>query len=181
MLALVRISLDIEYSKNGITADIKVGFIKFRLFPQKEKAKVKKVKKPEKKPEAQAASATKSGGKLSEFKPYLELITKALSDFKRKLKVDELTVHFAAGGENPVAVAIAYGGVTAAMGMIVPILEQNLVIKNRDFETSLSFEIKEPYIYVRAKITSAVWELILIGIPLLRGYMKTRDMRKEEK
>jgi len=183
IISLLRVGIIVVYSESGFVADAIIGFVKIRAFPREKKEKPKKEKKQPKAKKTEPEPEEKKGGRFADFKLMWPYIKSALERLKRKLRVDELTIYFAAGGSDPASVAMSYGGVTAAMGMIIPVLEQNLNILNRDFETSFSFELKEPYIFIRANITAAVWELIYIGLPLFSMYMKTRERksRKEEK
>ncbi len=183
IIMLLRAGVQIEYGENGILADFSIGPLKFRVFPAAGKEKIKRKRRPRETAPPKKEPEREKGGKFSEFRKYLSYISAAGDRLKRKLRVDDLTLYFAAGGSDPAAVAIAYGGVTAAMGMLIPVLEQNFDIRKRDFETSFSYELKEPYIFVRAKISAAVWELIYIGLPILSLYIKSKDTKsgKEEK
>lgn len=183
VILLLRAGVLLVYSEEGFTADVKIGAYRFRAFPQEEKPKEKKVRKYDKKAPPEEKPEKEKGGSLKTFQSYWSAATETLGRLRRRMTVNELTLHVAAGGSDPANVALAYGGVNAAMGMIIPVLEQSLDIKKRDFETSFSFELKEPYIFARLKATAAVWELIYVGWPLFSKYMKTRNTKdgKEEK
>lgn len=181
IILLLRAGILLVYGEEGFFADVKIGPYKFRAFPREEKEEKKKEKKPYKKTEPTEKPVKERGGSLKTFQLYWPSVTETLGRLRRKLTVDELTLYVAAGGSDPANIALAYGGVNAAMGMMIPVLEQSLDIKKRDFETSFSFELREPYIFARLKATAAVWELIYIGLPLLSLYLKTRKHGKEEK
>ncbi len=180
VILLLRVGFQIEYGENGISADARIGPIRFRVLPVKRKEKTGRKMKPREAPAAEKEPEEKKGGKFSEFRKYFSYVSAMKDRLKRKLRVDDLTLYFAAGGSDPVAVAMTYGGVTAAMSALLPVLEQNFDIRKRDFETSFSYELKEPYIYFRAKISAATWELIYIALPMLSLYMKSKDTRSRK-
>ena len=54
-----------------------------------------------------------------------------------------------AAGADPAATA-KFGAVNTVYGMILPLIENNFNIRNRDLRASVNFESDEPYIYVKA-------------------------------
>jgi len=169
LLLLLRVGVVLEYSDEGFLLEFTVGPFSKRIYPGEEKKKPEKEKKPAKAPEREKTE--KKGGAMSNFKKTWAFIRQIILRLRRKFRMDELTLHVTAAGENPVKVALAYGGVSAAVGMILPVLEQNFNIKNRDIKSGFSFEQKEPSIFFRSKLTMAVWQVIYVGLPAIRDYI----------
>ncbi len=183
LVLLIRIGLIVVYDEKGFSAVFLAGPLRFKIAP-----KEKKEKKPKKKRERKVAPKTeepakeKAGG-FATFKTYWPDIKKLLDSLKKGLSIDEITIHYVAAGDDPVAVAITFGGVSAAMGMITSYLEQNFNIRKRDFRSSFNFETHEPCIFLKARITLTIWQSIKFGYPLLTLIRKPKDLqkRKEEK
>ncbi len=185
VILLVRIGLIVVYDEKGFSAVFLAGPFRFRIAPKEEKKK-KPAKKRERKPPKKAgeqAEETEKAGAWATFKSYWPDIKKLLESLKKGLSIDEIIIHYVAAGEDPVAVALTYGGVSAAMGMITSFLEQNFNIRKRDFRSGFNFAANEPCIYLKARITLTVWQSIRLGYPILTLIRKPKDLqkRKEEK
>ncbi len=181
LLFIIRIGLVVAYDEEGLSANFLVGPFRFKIAP-------KEKKKPSKKREHKAEKKTKEPGEekagaFATFKSYWPDIKRLLNTLKKGLLIDEITIHYIAAGDDPVAVAINFGGVSAAMGMITSYLEQNFNIGKRDLRSSCSFEIHKPCIYFKLKITLNMLWVIRLGYPLMALVKGPKDLqkRKEEK
>lgn len=179
LLLAMRVGIVLEYSEEGFLLEIIAGSRSISIYPRelKEKKAVKE-KKPAKRP---AQTAPKKGGRMDAFKDIWVFIKKIIIRLRHKFRMDELIIHSMVAGENPVAVALLYGGVSAAMGMIIPLLEQNFNIKKRDIQSTFSFEFSEPRIFFRAKLTMAVWQVLYVGLPAILDYMKLKRIKEDGK
>ncbi len=159
LVSFLRVGVSAEYSAGGIVAKAHVGPIGILLYPrEKKEEKEKKPKKKEEKPKP---------GLFEELKQQLPAIKKALSRLKRKLLIKELTIYYLAAGEDPAQAAMMFGGVSAGYGVITAILENSFRIKKRDLRANVDFDAEEPYIYIKAKLSLAVWEAVYVGFGLL--------------
>lgn len=182
ILMALRVGVVLQYSEEGFLLELIVGPRSIRLYPRAAKPKrPKKEKKPGKAPEE--SEPEKKGGAIDDFKGIWAFVKKILLRLRRKLRMDELIIHTMAAGEDPATVAISYGVVSAALGMIMPVLEHNFNIKYRDIKSAFSFELKEPCIFFRAKLTMTVWQILYIGLPAIRDYIQLKRIKdgKEEK
>ncbi|SHH50942.1 Protein of unknown function [Sporobacter termitidis DSM 10068] len=171
LVCLLRVGVVVEYGEDGFTADGTVGPVSFRLAPRKEKNKGKR------KQNKKAAEATVKLGRLTGLKNQLPSIRQALSRLRRKLRVNELTIYYMAAGSDPAAAAMYFGAASAGYGFLLPILENSFKIKKRDLRASVNFEETEPYIYLRAKLSLAVWEAFYVGFGLFKNIIKSENMR----
>ena len=170
IISLIRIGVSVEYSDEGLTAKAHAGPISITLYPMEEKAdKKEKKKKPKEKDKAGQP------GVFSQLKSMLPAIKKALSRLRRKLLIKELTIYFLAAGEDPAQAAMMFGGVSAGYGAVTALLENNFRIKKRDLRANVDFDADEPYIYVKAKLSLAVWEAVYVGFGLVWSMAKTRN------
>jgi hypothetical protein len=177
LLALLRVGVTAEYGADGMELRAFAGFVRIDLLrgarkPEKskkaEKIKKQKKEKPEKKP-----------GRARDFRAMLPAILETLGRFKRKLTVKRLTIHYTAAGDDAYSTAMAFGGASVGLGLLTPILENNLKLKRRDFQTSADFTAPEAYIYVNAAISLAVWEIFYIAAAILPAFLKSRGKKTD--
>ena len=175
LICLLRVGIVAVYCESGVIVEAVIGFFRLRLLPARQKKAGKKTVKKASKREA-AESAAKAG-KLAGLKNQLPSIRKALSRLRRKLVINELTVYYMAAGDDPASAALTFGGVSAGYGLLLPILENSFIIKKRDLRATVNFNAAEPYIYVRARLSLAVWEVVYIGGGIMRGLIKSGNTR----
>lgn len=176
LIAFLRVGVTAEYAEDGFVVTASVGFVQFQVYPSLKAKKGRKVvrKKAGKK---NAADTAKKAGRLEMLKGQLPSINQMLARLKRKLLIAELTIYYMAAGEDPAAAALYFGGVSAGYGILIPLLENNFKVRKSDFRTTVSFEAKEPYIYVRARLSLAVWELIYAGFGFVKKLVKSDTMK----
>ena len=171
LIAMLRIGVIAEYGEIDDTdqGDIRVyavaGLLKLRIYPRK--------KTENKKPANQKAKEnTFKAGRLVDLKNQLPAINTLLARLRRKLLINEMTIHYMAAGEDPAAAALWFGGANIGYGFLTALLENNFRIKKRDFRASVSFDKTEPYIYARARFSLAVWEAVYVASALIRALMR---------
>lgn len=141
LLSLTRIGVRAEYNGQQFIISLRLGPAALRVYPLKQKKPKKKkpVKSnPQKKQETPTPAAD---GKLSLLWDLLPVALHAAGNLKRKICVDILEVYvLLASGGDPASVAIAYGSSNAVIGMVLPILEQNLHIRQREIRIEADFQ-----------------------------------------
>ena len=171
LISLLRVGVSAEYSADGVIAKVHIGPVSITLYPQ-EKKKEKKKKPKEKKKEPKP-------GLFEDLKSQLPAIKKALSRLKRKLLIKELTIYYLAAGPDPAAAALTFGGVYAGYGIITAILENNFRIKKRDLRANVDFEAQEPYIYIKARLSLAIWEAVYAAFNLVMSMATGKKIHKK--
>lgn len=172
LICFLRVGMTALYNEDGFGLDAFVGPVAKRIFPsEKAKGKNKKEKRKE------TAEGVIKAGKLEGLRDQLPSLRKALSRLKRKLLIKELTIYYMAAGTDPAAAALYFGAASVGYGMIVPLLENNFNIKKRDMRTAVNFEASEPYIYVKARLSLAVWEVFYVAFGLIVNFIKSENMR----
>lgn len=184
LLAFLRIGVVAEYGAPenaattetaalaGFVVDAFLGPVRLRLYPVIKKKKQKKRKHKETQKNKPGEEVTKAG-RFVELKKQLPAVNTLLGRLKRKLLIKELTVYFMAAGEDPAAAALWFGGANIGYGLLVPLLENNFRVKKRDLRTSVSFEHSEPYIYVCARLSLAVWEAVYVAFALVKSMLRS--------
>ena len=177
LISLLRVGINVEFSEDGILVLVMVGPIGIKIYPAEKKKKKKKPKEKKKK-KKEAEEEKKKPGLLTELKSYWPAIKKTLLRLKRKLLIKELTIYYLAAGPDPAQAALSFGGISAAFGIITAVFENNFRIKKRDLRTAVDFEAEEPYIYIKVKLSLAVWEAVYVVSNLLTTMAKNKNQTK---
>lgn len=190
LLSLVRAGGSAEYSGAGVLVKVRLGVLRFTVYPRKPKQVKDKRKKKKEKTEKKAAQEEepegKPGGSFDLLKRFLPPIADAAGQFKRKVRVDRLYLDLTAAAADPAAAALAFGGANAAIGMIWPVLENNFDIRERRVRTQVDFTRKTPAVYVYAAFSLTLGQGIVLGIKLLARFWKIyaawkRQQNEEQK
>ena len=180
-IAILPIGISAVYDTSGPKVQVLVGPIRLTVYPRKKKAEnAPKKQTPERKDPTQNKQS--SGGSVKDFMPLLKMILDFLREAKGKLRVRILDLKLTLGGDDPCDLAVNYGRAWAAVGNLIPLLEQHFVIKKRDVEVQCDFTSNETRIYARLDLTITVGRLLRLGashgIPALREYLNIMKLRK---
>lgn len=183
LLGQIRFGAQVLYSSAGVKLKLKIGPVKITLLPQKEKKRPEKKPKKSKKPK-KAAEGPPLGPEeiIALVKQALPVALEAAGRLKRKIRVDRLYLDVAVGGEDPAAAATAYGGLNAAIGMIWPLVEQNLHVKDRRIRTRADFLETRTRVDLDAAATLTVGQALALAFwlaPKLPRILRT-IMKKDK-
>lgn len=172
------LGVDAEYSEEGPALKAVAGKLSIPVYPREKKEKKDKRTPKEKKPKDETPKPKeKRGGKISFFKELLGTGLGMLGALRRKLRMEQLTLHLTVGGagDDPAAAAIVYGRAWAAIGGLTPLLEKNFEIHQRDIQAAIDFSERENVIYAHGRITLKLGDILIIavyyGIRALKIYM----------
>lgn len=154
-----------------------------------EKQKKKEEKKAQK--EAEKAFGVKKpkepiGGKIEFFKQLLGLGLNALGCIKRKLILKDLKLYLTVGakGDDAAKGAITYGRAWAAVGALIPVLENTFRIKKRDIQVNLDYFSEKNVIYAQGTIIFLVgdilWIAIYYGVRALKLLLKQKRKGRKQ-
>lgn len=198
LIGRIRLKGFVEYSEEGILAQLRVLWFKITLFPAKPKQekpkkpkkpkepkkpkKLKEPKKPKEKPKDERPLTEKIGGLWSLFRDAVPLVTGAVGKLLRKLRIEELTLHLTWAAEDPADAAMGYGAGEAALGAIWPLLDRTFDIRKRDVGVAVDFTRTEPIIYARALLSFTIGQLVSLGVvygfKALSLFLRHRPKRK---
>ena len=173
IIGLIRVGVIAEYSEDGFDLRAILGPVRMQLVPAKEeetknkkekKSKEKKTKKPISSADKQQKD--KKGGTVQKVKTVLPTVLQTIGRFFKHLRIDVLTIRYAITSDDPYDVALNYGYVSGALGYICPMLDRNFKIKKWDVDVYPCFTTPEESIYIKARATIAIWELIYIILKL---------------
>ena len=184
LLAVLPVGVCLIYNEDGLILSLFLGAIKIRLFPKASKEKKKK-EKPKKQKKAKPASKPqsvkkeRSGGKITDFLPLVDIGLKFLGSFRRKLRVKRLELNYVMAGCD---LALNYGKAWTAVGNIMPLLERIFVIKKRNIQVQCDFAEVSARISARLEITITIGRVVGIavkyGVKALREFLKIKNKNK---
>ena len=190
LLGQIRLGCSVEYSAQGPKVWVHAGILRLCVFPMKKKKPVdtseknKKTKKKQKKtPQTEPLSTTqKLGGALAYIQRLLPIVLQALSQFKKKLKVDVLRLEMISGAKDPADAAFRYGQASADLGALWYSMVEVLDIRDGYARVVPDFDADDMTVYLYGKLCIKLGQLLWIGIYFgLRGLMAFLAVRKQLK
>ncbi len=188
LIGCIPVGVDASYNADGVFLAAKLGPFRLQLLPQKPKKKPKKRKQQQKQPEKAPASSEPqekksnpllSGG-VDGMLQLLDLAFDTLGDLRRKLRVNELTLHVLIGGaEDPAKAAMGYGRAWAAIGAITPSLERLFVIKKRDIRPALDYTISNTQVDAHLVTTITIGRSLALAVHAGIRFLKLLNERKK--
>ena len=200
LLAVLPLGVSARYNAQGPLVRIIAGPVRITVFPLRKKEKKDK-KKPAKVKETVSAPAEpapqnppappkpkqenkgeEKGGSFLDFMPLVKLAFDFLGDFRRKLRLDNLELKLIMAGGDPANLAINYGRAWAAVGNLMPHLENLFVIKKRNVEVECDFTASETLIFLHVDITITLGRLLALvvvyGIRAVKEFLNLTNQRK---
>ena len=188
LIGCIPVGVDARYSADGVFLTAKLGPFRLQLLPQKPKKKPQKRKPQQKQPKKTPAKAEPqekkpnpllSGG-VDGLMQLLDLAFDTLGDLRRKLRVNELTLHVLIGGaEDPAKAAMGYGRAWAAIGAITPSLERLFVIKKRDILPALDYTISNTQVDAHLMTTITIGRSLALAVHAGIRFLKLLNERKK--
>lgn len=187
LIGCIPVGVDARYGADGIFLAAKIGPFRLQLLPQKPK---KKKKKPAKKQQPAAKPAKKkpaekkknpllSGG-VDGLMQMLTLALDTLGDLRRKLRVNELTLHVTVpGSDDPAKAAMNYGRAWAAIGALTPTMERLFVIKKRDIRPELDYNETQMKADAHLVTTITIGRSLALALRAGVGFLKILNERKK--
>ncbi len=169
LIAILPIGASLIYDEDGLLLSLLLGWLKIRLYPKKQtKEKKPKEKKktarPTREKKAPPKPKEKSGGKLTDFLPLVEVGLQFLDSLRRKLRLNRLELKLTMAGGDPCNLAVNYGRAWAAAGNLIPLLERIFVIRKRDIQVQCDFTVSETLVAARLDITITVGRILGIAV-----------------
>ena len=170
LLSRIRLGGIAEFREEVFSLRIIAGPVRIKLFPREEKAKTpKKEKSAKKRKEEKPKTGEEKGekgakAKLPPIGDIVSIALEALGALKRKIRLDEVTLHLTWAAEDPADTALGFGKAQAALGMIWPLIANNFHVKEHDLGVSVDFERTKPDIYARGSLTMTVGQLVSFGV-----------------
>ena len=200
LLAIMPLGVSIHYNADGPLVKLILGPLKIRVVPGKKKSskdkkekpkKEKKRKNPAEKPKQIGADAPppepkpeikEQGGSILDFLPLLRTLFDFLGDFRRKLRINNLQLKLIMAGGDPYNLAMNYGKAWAAVGNLLPKLENWFVIKKRDIEVECDFVAAKTTVIAHLDLTITLGRLLAAVFKFLfKALVKFLQIKKKRK
>ena len=201
LLAILPLGVSVHYNAEGAVVKIILGPIKLQVVPAKKKVPKKKKEKPkkEKKPNKTAAPKPKQvgadapppepkpekkeqGGSVLDFLPLVKTLFDFLGDFRRKLRLNNLQMKLIMAGGDPYNLAMNYGKAWAAVGNLLPKLEQWFVIRKRDIEVECDFVASKTTVIAHLDLSITLGRLLAAVFKfLIKALVKFLQIKKKRK
>ena len=181
VIGFIPVGVTVKSNSEGPLVRLIVGPVKYTLVPGKKKEKKpKKEKKAKKKDELQTQpppapkeKKKQTGGKLTDFIPLVKVALDFLGDFIKRLKFNRLEVKLILAGDDPCDLAMNYGRAWAALGNLLPLMDNGLNIKKRNLEIECDFTADETLVIAGADVTITVGRTLAL---LLRyGFLGVKE------
>ena len=194
LIGCIPVGVDAAYGEGGVLLSAKIGFFRLQILPAKPQ-KPKKPKKPkQQKPAASPAPSAAPDTPAAEAAPQkklalpgglngiLRLVNLALStlgDLRRKLRVEELTLHVTFAGDDPADAALHYGQAWAAVGALMPALDRLFMIKKRDICPILDYNREQMSVDAHLILTITIGRALALGLKAGLGFLKLLNDSKK--
>lgn len=160
LLLSSRVKLRLEYDEDGVRFGACFGLITVYRYPdrrpKREEFSANKPKKEKTKPQK-----AKKGGKTPDIREIISIIADTLGKLRRKLRMDELVLWYCSASSDPASAALAFGGASAAVGLLTAPLEAAFRIRKRDIRTTVSFTDTQPTVILKLHISVSLFSLLL--------------------
>ena len=179
LLAILPLGVSVHYNADGPVVKLILGPIKLTVIPAKKKPKKEKKEKTKKEKKPKKAAAPKSkqvgadappaaaspekkekGDSILDFLPLVKTLFDFLGDFRRKLRLDNLQLKLIMAGGDPYDLAMNYGKAWAAVGNLLPKLEQWFVVQKRDIEVECDFVAPQTLVIAHLDLTITLGRLL---------------------
>jgi hypothetical protein len=201
LLAILPLGVSVHYNADGPLVKIILGPIKLTVVPAKKKTRKEKKQRPkkEKKPKKSPVKKPKQvgadtppadpnarkkeqGGSILDFLPLVKTLFDFLGDFRRKLRLDNLQLKLIMAGGDPYDLAMNYGRAWAAVGNLLPKLEDWFVIKKRDIEVECDFVASKTTVIAHLDLTITLGRLLAAVFKFLfKALVKFLQIKKKRK
>lgn len=204
LLAVLPLGVSVRYNAEGPLVRLILGPVRYTMLPGKKKIKkekkqpekapteqpkaeeppkkIKQVGKDQPDPKPQPEQKQEKGGSLLDFLPLVKAALDFFGDFRRKLRLNDLYLKLVLAGDDPCDLATNYGRTWAAVGNLLPKLEQWFVIKKRNIEVACDFTAAETLVTARLELTITLGRLLAalarFAFRAVKEYLKINKKRK---
>lgn len=197
LLLSVRVGVLVVYGAEGLRVQVRAGWFRFTVVPapkkqpkksskpkkQKKQKKQKKSAGPSEKKDA-GGSLPKQGGSLSGLLSLLPAVLEALGGLCRRIRIEQLQVHYTIAGQpDPARAALQYGALSLGGDAVCLLLEQHLEVRDRDVSGAVDFTSESSAVALSAACFLRVGQALAVALRLFRRYWtwkKRRDSAVQE-
>ncbi len=169
ILLLLQIRLKILFScslEGNMRLLIQAGPFKMRILPARRRTKRPAEKEEKAEKEKKPRPKRRASDLISLMTDLVPRAARAAGRLVLKIRVDRLTLHLIWGGEDAAAVAVGYGGATAAMGVFWGCIDHNFNVVRHDLSVDADFSRAAPAAEANVKVSLSLAQILGFGICL---------------
>lgn len=181
LIAAIPLGVLVRYDSRGPLVRVIVGFVRFTVIPLPKRTKKPKKEAPPKTeapqktaPQPSQKEPPQKGGSLRDFLPLVNVLLDFMSSFRKKLRVNNLTLKLILAGDDPCDLALNYGRAWAALGNLMPMLDKIFVVGKRDCEIECDFTATQTLVVAQMELTIRFGRLISLG--LVYGFRLLKEL-----
>lgn len=194
LICCIPVGASVRYDSDGFVLRIIAGFIRYTVIPLKRKKKKsapKEAAKPAaeaKQPAQKTASNTqqktseKRGGSWKDFLPLVKVGLDFLNSFRKKIRVNYISLKLMLAGDDPCDLAVNYGRAWVAIDQLTSQLERVSIVKKHDFDVCCDFTAEEILATFQMDVTITVgrilWLAVKYGFLMIKEFLKMKRIRK---
>ena len=182
-ISLLPIGVQASYDVNGALLQFRVGPLLLKLYPRDKKLQEESRRRSKGNAGTSATERNaKSGGSLNELLPILRVVRDLLRDFKRKLTIERLEFKLVLAGDDPCDLSVNYGRAWAALGNLMPKLENHFDIRKRNLEVECDYLVEKTTIFLLVDLRMTLGRLLNLAVRHgFRGLIEYRKLLKIRK
>jgi len=173
LIGLIRGGVEAEYSESGFTLLVYFGILRIRLAPAAKKKKksdksnrTRKKRNKTRKKDSDASGGKQKGGALEKVLTVLPTVIQTLGRFLHSIRIDILTIRYDVQSDDPYDTAIRYAIMASSTGVLGPLIQKSFHVKEWNISFAPVFTDTPALVYIHAKASIAVWQVIYIIIRL---------------
>ena len=192
LLCLMWVGVRVTLTPDSQVVDVKIGLIRFRIYPAKRKEKKKKKQAKEAETSAKSGKTEKKKSlpkiKLRDIKDAVRTLwpplKRALERTRKGIRIHPLNLSVTLGGlKDPAETAKLYAYLHAGMWTAMPLLEKVIDIPDPHLHVGMDFSEPEMLLEGEAALKAHVGTLLLaalqVGIPAIKWYLKFSKKHKQ--
>ena len=123
----------------------------------------------------------KNGYVLSEFWTDLKIIFDLFGCLRPKLRIKHLVLKLHLAGISPATVAMEYGGAWAAIGALIPILVEAVILKKRELDVDCDFSGEKTTLEASLDLSIGLGRLLCCLLRYIIGTLKENETKHPER
>ncbi|MCL2562744.1 MAG: DUF2953 domain-containing protein [Oscillospiraceae bacterium] len=180
LILALRIRLVVRYDHAGAAIRVWAGPVRIQVYPRPDKGPEDRKKQADK-PKKEPKEPHEKGGMAEKLKAGLFVIGPIFGQVRRRLVISEITLHYTACTDDAAKTAMVYGGASAAVSQMLPLIRHHFRVKKQDVKIRADFSGGGDTVFVRVKLSVSVWGAVRLGIFTLKKLREAGLIQKGAK
>lgn len=179
LILSIRLGVDISYNDENLKILVKASVFKFKIFPpERTEKKTDKKQKEKAKKQNDKGIIEKLGFEKEDWLELIGVIFKVLAKFNHSIVINKFKFHYAVTDSDPYDAVVKYNTINTIAGSLVPFIENNFRIKDRDVFIDLDLNKQDIQTDIRLVLTIRVLQIIMLVVMALSSTVRIYVKRK---